>query len=474
MSDNPKETTKAKGLFGETDRESGEYRFRSGYTQQVYTNAHFVPADEDAAPPHYYRPADKKAGAEPAEGEEKRNRRTGSGFAILLVICFLCSSLGGIAGALLTIHHYSAAENRTTQSTSEMPETAELSLTDAVQEESESAADGDVVLTAGEIYELARQQVVSITVETVSVDRFGYQVPSSVSGSGFILSEDGYILTNYHVIEDAAEGGFHVTVSLADGSVYIGKITGTEEEQDLAVIKIDKDGLLPVAFGDSDNVRVGDEIYVVGNPYGVLEYSMTVGHISALDREIATEENETSRKMFQIDADVYSGNSGGPVYDCYGRVIGIVSAKYTQSGYEGIGFAMPINDSLSIAYELLDKGYVSGKASLGVSFDERYNSVYSRYYRLPEGAYIYSVTTGSCAEKAGLQSGDIIMQIDSTVISDSAGVTEALKGYKAGDTATVTIYRDGGVYAATVTFDEAIPSHIFENTDEDLADITSA
>lgn len=463
---------KTKGLFGETDRASGEYRFRSGYTQQVYSNAHFVPLNESTMPPKYYRPSEKKADFETDEGMDRNSKKTSRGILTFFAICFICAVLGGVAGALLTLricsYQMDGVMITESETPSEVPEADETILA------GEQRMLETVPLSAAEVYQLAREQVVSITVETVRIDYFGYRTPTSVSGSGFIISEDGYILTNYHVVEAAAEGGFNVTVSLADGSVYIGKITGTERESDLAVIKIDRDGLYPVAFGNSDEITVGDEIFAVGNPYGILDYSMTIGHISALNRRIATEEDEESRNMFQIDAAVYSGNSGGPIFDQYGKVIGIVTARYASSGMEGIGFAIPINDAIPVAYELLDKGYVSGKASLGVSFDERYSSVYSRYYHLPEGAYIYAVMTGSCAEKAGLQAGDILMQIGDWKISNSADVTNTLKSYKAGDSASVTIYRGGAVYSATVIFDEAIPSHIMESQSDESAEITTA
>lgn len=190
---------------------------------------------------------------------------------------------------------------------------------------------------------------------------------------------------------------------------------------------------------------------------------MTMGHISALDRQIATEETEKSLNMFQIDAAVYSGNSGGPVYDSRGRVVGVVTAKYASSGMEGIGFAIPINQVLPVVSELIDKGYVSGKASLGLSFDNRYNTVYSRYYRLPEGAFVSSVQSGSCSEAAGIRAGDILMRIGDYTIEDYADVPAALRHFSAGETAEVSVYREAQIITVTLCFDEAVPS-VSQNT----------
>ena len=447
----------SKGLFGETDRESGEYHFRSGYTQQVYSNAHYIPLEESASPPKYYRPAEKNS----SRNTEKK--KTNTGLAAVLLLCFLFGVLGGVIGALGTEHFMDSREN--TVSTDEEASTNLYVAEEAayIEEIQEAEETGNKLLPA-DIYKLACEETVSISVEMVSYDRFGNQIPSTISGSGFIISDDGYILTNYHVVEEAVLGGFHVTVTAYDGSVYIGRIAGADEDADVAVIKIEKENSRHVTLGNSEELTVGDEIFVVGNPYGMLEFSMTTGHISALDREIATEENENALNMFQIDAAVYSGNSGGPVYNESGSVVGIVTAKYNSSGMEGIGFALPINDVLPIVNELIDKGYVSGKASLGVSFDSRYNTVYSRYYRLPDGAFVSLVDEGSCAEKAGIQQGDILMQIGEYTIEEYSDVTAILRHFSAGESAEIRLYRDGQILSVTLSFDEAIPASLKNNT----------
>jgi len=202
---------------------------------------------------------------------------------------------------------------------------------------------------------------------------------------------------------------------------------------------------------------VGDTVYAVGNPLGELAYTMTRGMISALDRDITTQDSTTRESktvnMFQFDAAVNSGNSGGPVYNEYGEVIGVVTAKYSNAGVEGLGFGIPINDAVDIANELIEHGYVSGKAYMGISV-QTVSSEVARYYNMVEGAYVYTVDSMSCAAKAGLQMGDIITAIDGKEIKTSSDLVSAKKKYKAGDTAKLTVYRGGKYLELSITFDE--------------------
>lgn len=453
----------SKGLFGETDRESGEYHFRSGYTQQVYSNAHFVPVEENTTPPHYYRPAEKNDTSGEQPKKKKKGKSKGKGGWMILLLCFFSALIGGAAGVFFSFEYLSGE-----MKFAAVPEAAAALVTEDAEEEKDvffgmAVPETETKLSAADIYALACEQTVSVSVEIVTIDRYGNQIPSVISGSGFFVSNDGHILTNYHVIESAAAGGFNVTVTTHDGSVYVGRIVGTEEVRDLALIKIEKEGTEPVTFGNSDAVSVGDEVYAVGNPYGVLEFSMTVGHVSGIGRQIATEETEEMYQMLQIDANVYSGNSGGPVYDADGNVIGIVSARYSTEGMEGIGFAIPVNDASPIIAELVDKGYVSGKASIGLKFDERYNTVYSRYYRLPEGAFVSEVVAGGCAAEIGVKVGDILMQIGEYAVEDYSDVPVILRHFAAGEKAEIRIFREGAILAATLEFDEAVPFGFDEN-----------
>ena len=312
-------------------------------------------------------------------------------------------------------------------------------------------------IPASSVYDMACQQVVGISSEITYSNFFGMTSSAAVSGSGFIVSSDGYILTNYHVIENAYEGSFDINVMTHDGTKYIATVVGTEKDNDIAVLKIDAEGLNPVTFGDSDELAVGDTVYAVGNPLGELEFSMTTGHVSAKDRAITTEENSSPITMFQIDAAVNSGNSGGPVYNDQGQVVGIVTAKYSSTGVEGIGFAIPANDAVSIANDLITKGYVTGKAYMGVEIDNRYNSMYSQYYDMPVGAYVGGVTSGSCADKAGIEKGDIITKIDGEEITSYTDLKNAISNHSAGDTVEVELYRAGESRTVSLTFDEKVP-----------------
>ncbi|MBQ2071832.1 MAG: trypsin-like peptidase domain-containing protein, partial [Oscillospiraceae bacterium] len=317
-------------------------------------------------------------------------------------------------------------------------------------------SDAPTLMSPAEIYDQAVRQAVGIRTEVTMTNFFGMTSSGAVSGSGFIISEDGYILTNYHVVESAHTANLDIKVVTFDGTEYIADIVGVEPNNDIAVLKINAQGLSAAGLGNSDELRVGDAVYAVGNPLGELDFSMSTGHVSALDRVINTQESERIN-MFQIDAAVNEGNSGGPVYNGMGEVVGIVTAKYSSSGVEGLGFAIPINDVKAIADDLINIGYVTGKAYMGVSFDSRYNSMYSQYYGMPLGAYVGEVTPHTAAEKAGLKSGDIITAIGGYTVESYNDIKGALRHFSSGETAVLTVYRAGDELHLSITFDEAKP-----------------
>ena len=380
--------------------------------------------------------------APPTPPKEKKRRRmpVAAAVCLLLVCALLFSGIGAAAGYVVA----STVTNRETAST-----TLHISNTPL------AATGTEGTLTAHEIYDLGCKQVVGISIPITTTNVFGQTSSSAVVGSGFIITEDGYILTNYHVIEYADKYDYEINVMLHDGTSYTATLVGGEEESDVAVIKIDAAGLSAATLGDSDQMQVGQTVYTIGNPLGELDYTMTSGIVSALDREIQTEES-VSINMFQIDAAVNSGNSGGPVYDAGGRVIGIVTAKYSESGVEGLGFAIPINDAVEIARQLMEQGYVSGKAYLGIAVQD-IDSRYAKYYNIPQGTYVYSVEEGSCAESAGLTAGDVITAVDDIRIGSTTELKTALRNYAPGDTVTLTVYRAGTQSAVQVTLDEYIP-----------------
>lgn len=246
------------------------------------------------------------------------------------------------------------------------------------------------------------------------------------------------------------------------GEEYDATVIGADEVNDVALLKIEGDEDFPtVSIGNSDNIQVGQQVCAIGNPLGELTNTLTVGYVSALDREISESSTGSTINMFQTDCAINSGNSGGPIFDMNGNVVGITTAKYSSSGYsnaasvEGIGFCIPINDAMSIVNDLMQYGYVKGRVSMGVSVRAMDTTV-AQYYNLPTGVYVAGVTSGSAADKAGIQEGDMICAIDGDETSSVAALKQKLKDYTPGDTATVSIYRTSTneKLDVTITFDE--------------------
>ncbi|MBS6846519.1 MAG: trypsin-like peptidase domain-containing protein [Firmicutes bacterium] len=314
-----------------------------------------------------------------------------------------------------------------------------------------SSNDTGKSLTPKEVYAMNVNACVGIATQ-ITTNVWGQVASASASGSGFILTSDGYVVTNNHVVEGATS----VTVKLYNGDEYDAEIVGTDEMNDVALLKIDATGLQTVTIGDSDQIEVGEEVIAIGNPLGELTFTMTAGVVSALDREINTDGKPIN--MLQTDVAINSGNSGGPLFDMNGNVIGITSAKYsgsTSSGasIEGISFAIPINDALRVIYDLQQYGHVTGRAYLGVTVKDLDSST-GATYGLPTGPMIRTVEEGGCAEKAGLQEGDIIIGFNGSEISSYTDLVAALNKCRAGDTATIKVYRAGAEVEASVTLDE--------------------
>ena len=431
----------------------GEYHFKNAYSERIYADAHYVPEDENTEPPKYYKPPERPVRVSVSAKKKKKDHF----FLKALCLCLVCALLGSLGGAAIVENRLNTRLDALEQSLQEVgKKQGQLSEIPVQTTPALTVASGGMSLS--DLYALACEQVVGITTEVTYQNFFGLTSSAAVSGSGLIISSDGYILTNYHVIEYAHKGGNTVTVMLHDGSRYEASIVGTEESNDIAVLKIDATGLNAAKLGDSDTIAVGDEVHPVGNPLGELEFSMTNGHVSALDRAITTESGSDPINMFQIDAAVNPGNSGGPVYNAKGEVIGIVTAKYSDTGVEGLGFAVPINDAVRIANDLITKGYVTGKAYMGISLEEQYNAMYAQYYGWPMGAYVHSVEKGSCAEAAGIRAGDIITRVGDETVESISDLRQALKQFSAGDTTEIELYRADNSVTLTITFDEAKPS----------------
>ena len=449
--DNSTDTHENTGYSGDTDRVNGEYHYKNGYTQKIYSDAHYAPANESTVPPRYYTPPQKP----PKTPKPPKVKKNGGMTGKLIAICLVCALIGGGIGAAATSivlsNNFNAKIADINQTIDELKE----SNGNRVSTQLANSVDK---LAPSQIYAQACNQVVGISSEVTYINFFGMTTPQAVTGSGFIISSDGYILTNYHVIELAYKSKQEITVMVHDGTKYPATIVGVEECNDIAVLKIDAQGLKPAQFGDSDALMVGDSVYAVGNPLGELEFSMSTGTVSAKDRLITTEDKTEPINMFQIDAAVNHGNSGGPVYNDKGQVVGIVTAKSQGSDVEGLGFAIPINDVVSIADDLITMGYVTGKARMGVQIDESYNAMFSQYFNMPIGAYVQYVEPDGAADKAGIQAGDIITKLGDMEVQSSPDLKKAVRKFSAGDTTEVTLYRAGESITLSITFDDLKPA----------------
>ncbi|EGC01948.1 S1C family serine protease [Ruminococcus albus] len=305
-------------------------------------------------------------------------------------------------------------------------------------------------LTASQVYQNNVNSTVGITTE-ITTNYFGYKTTAAASGSGFIITDDGYIVTNHHVIE----GANSVKVTLYDNTQYDAEIVGSDESNDIAVLKIDASGLTPVTLGDSEALSVGDNVVAIGNPLGELTFTLTSGVVSAKDRSITTS-NSVMMNLIQTDCAINSGNSGGALFNMYGEVVGVTNAKYssnssTEASIDNIGFAIPINNVKDIVTSIIENGYVV-KPYIGVSVETVSSDMKS--YGIPEGAVVRVVNEDSPAEKAGLKENDIITKADDEDITSSNDLVSKIKKASKGDKITLTVYRQGEEKTIELTVDE--------------------
>ena len=306
------------------------------------------------------------------------------------------------------------------------------------------------VMTAAQVYAANVHSTVGITT-SVTTNFWGFQSTAAASGSGFIISPDGYILTNHHVIESSDS----ITVTLYSGESHEGKVVGYDESNDIAVLKIDAKDLPPVVLGDSDNLNIGDDVLAIGNPLGELTFSLTAGKISAKDREV-TFSNGVMMNLLQTDCAINSGNSGGALFNLHGEVIGVTNAKYSGSSQgsasiDNIGFAIPLNSIRGIIESIIEKGYVS-KPYIGVTATDTPQEY--QLYGLPQGAAVRNVEPDSPAQKASLQPGDIITHIDGEPITGSRELVRYLRSCEVGQSLQLTLYRKGETLELTLTVGE--------------------
>lgn len=361
--------------------------------------------------------------------------KTGVKITALLLACAVVGGAAGYGGATLSKSGKTTIQqsNRT------------------AQEVTVKKVTGQALMSPAEVYASTVNSIVSINCSAVSTNIFGQRVESASSGSGFVITQDGYIVTNHHVISGASS----VTVTMYDGTEYPATVVGSDSDYDVAVLKIDATGLQPVTLGNSKDVNVGDTVLAIGNPLGELTFSMSQGIVSCCDRAINVD--GTPFNMIQVDASINPGNSGGPLMNLYGEVVGIVSAKYSSysdTTVEGLGFAIPIGDVQAIITDIMENGQITNKPSFGITAGTMTQQMAAQYQiDQTSGAFVYSVNKGGAGEKAGLKMGDVITKVDSTDITSMEDLTAAKKGHKAGDTVTVTYYRDGQAQTTELTFD---------------------
>ena len=371
-----------------------------------------------------------------------------------------------------------AAETETASEIEEKTNTASSAVIKNMSMITTEDTDGNV-LTTEEIVEKVLPSVVGIEstfTMTSSANSgnyfnfggFGYgqnQQPqtseATATGTGVVINEDGYIVTNAHVIYDSEYGAGladSISVLLNDDNSYEAEVIGYDTDCDLAVLNIQANGLVAAEFGNSDDLKLGESVIAIGNPLGFeLMDTVTSGIVSGLNRQINI--NDKSMTLLQTDAAINSGNSGGPLINKYGQVIGInsskMSASYSETSIEGIGFAIPSNEAAKIVEDIMEYGYVTGKPQLGISCQNVTESI-SRMYNLPIGVYITAVTDNSAADNAGLQAGDIIIEVDGEVITTFDELTAKKNEHKAGESVEITYTRNGVDNTVTVTLDEAV------------------
>lgn len=373
-------------------------------------------------------------------GRKKKDFPWGRVIALMLVAALLGGALG--AGGMLLL-----APSGSSRSSQILEGTRPNSSIDV------ATIDTSKEMTPAEVYAQNVASTVGITT-SVTTNFFGFTTTSAASGSGFIFSDDGYILTNYHVVENSTA----VKVTMYDGSSYDAELIGYDESNDIAVLKIEAENLSPVVLGDSDNLNVGDSVLAIGNPLGELTFSLTAGVVSALDREITLSGNVTM-ELIQTDCAINSGNSGGALFNRYGEVVGITNAKYSSSGsgasIDNIGFAIPLNNVLNIVESIIEKGYIA-KPYIGVSVASVSSETQS--YGLPKGAAVKVVNEDSPAEKAGLAINDIITEANGVPIEGSDDLVQLVGSLYDGAELKLSVYRQGETLEITVIVGERIQS----------------
>ena len=376
--------------------------------------------------------------------DEYENRSGWTGVKII-AIAIVCSLLGGLFGGLI-------ASRQMIAETKDSPALIEGHRENSVIDINK--IDTGKMMTPAEVYAANVNSTVGITT-SITTNYWGYKTTAAASGSGFIFSGNGYILTNFHVVENSDT----ITVSLYDGTSYDAELIGYDVQNDVAVLKIDAENLVPIVLGNSDNLNVGDDVIAIGNPLGELTFSLTSGIVSAKDREITMASGATMR-LIQTDCAINSGNSGGALLNLFGEVVGITNAKYSsdssrEASIDNIGFAIPINKARELAESIIEKGYIS-RPYIGISVITVGKDMQA--YGLPEGVSVKSIAEDSPAYSAGLKENDIITHVDEEPIATSSQLVGKIHDCDVGDTLKLTVYRQGGTIELRITVGEQIQS----------------
>lgn len=417
------------GTYGQNSSGAYGYGNNQTYNQQqagYYNNS-------------YVNPAGKKKKAPKAKKEKKTVRVS----ALVLTVSLLASAVLGFGGGMVANYVNGGGSGRNGMTINKVVTTAEET----------NSTTGE--MSTSDIVAATKNSVVEITTEIVKTGSFLQQYIESGAGSGVIISENGYIVTNNHVIEDASS----ITVTLADGTSYSAELVGTDADLDVALIKIDATGLDPAEIGDSSATQAGNKAVVIGNPLGQLGGSVTQGIVSSVSRNVMID--GVSHNVMQVDASINPGNSGGGLFNGRGELVGIIIAKSVNESVEGIGFAIPINDVSDILEDLMNYGYVRGKVSLGMSFVDITNAQTAMMYRVSElGCYVSSVEINSNAANAGFQSGDRITSVNGTSVSTSSDIKTEISKMAVGDTVEFTVERNGRTGTLSLVLEEAVPENI--------------
>ena len=391
--------------------------------------------------------------------EPKQKKGVSAGVvAIICAVCVLLSGVAGFAGARLakgeTSTKYEVKESDTPASVGNQSDTTVLYRSVSTDSEAKTTA------TVTDVVNAVADSVVEITTEFKSTGF--WQFVQSGAGSGVIISNDGYIMTNNHVIVNEGAIADTITVRLRDGTEYDAKVVGHDEDADIAVIKIEASDLTAAVFGDSSKLVVGEDIVAIGNPLGELGGTVTEGIVSALDREVDVE--GTKMNLLQISAAINPGNSGGGLFNMKGELVGVVNAKSSGSGIEGLGFAIPSNDASHIAEEIIAHGYVTGKPYIGISTYYASDEFTAYRYFRSQATGLYIVETFEGYNDKVLQQGDRIVEVDGKEIATADDLAKAVKNANIGDTMAFTVYRNGKRTEVEVKVYEYVPDDVDFNS----------